>query len=712
MNRWGDTRMGIGFPDVVDVEGAWVAGQSSAGAWADGLRAIGFRDGEEVARTDWFEKLEATPTWFEMQLMGVDRIEIVARPVIDGAGWYALDDLTFVRTGSTDEATVVVDFDDLPWRTTLTGSNYAGLEWELGSGTFREVPRSIHAPIAPPGDDEGGSAPESGPDPNVGPGTLPELGNAFFGMRQFEDGTSFIPADTCGAIGPEHFASVVNVKLGVFDKATGTRLFDAPLTDFFGTSGLGDPRITYDHYAGRWFLLASSGPGTARIYFALSLTSDPTGAWFKSYIETAQGSDVGRWPDYPTLGFDAHGYYIATLMVPSPMTIWAIDKAPLLASPPALGPVSVWRDLQFEGAIQPCVTYGDSGGGLLVSRRAPTRMHIRRISGPLTAPTLSTVALVDVPFNENAPNAPALGSTVDLATGDTRPMNAVYRDGSIYTAHAIQVDGRSACRWYELDVASGTAAQVGTVSDPVRSYSYPSISVNADHHVVLGFSGSHAGEYAGCFYTGRHALDPPGVTAPPSVLRAGGGAYNHVDGNGVARWGDYSLTSIDPEDDTTFWTIQKYARINNLWGTWIAELSFPNPCPATWSTCGSLPNSTGFESTLSETGGTSLAANSMTLVASNVIPNKNGIFFYGPTETGVFLGNGVLCVAGGINRLPVVTADTNGVASFTMNFTNPPQTGGQITPGSTWYFQYWYRDPASGGAGFNLSQAMGAIFCP
>ena len=25
------------------------------------------------------------------------------------------------------------------------------------------------------------------------------------------------------------------------------------------------------------------------------------------------------------------------------------------------------------------------------------------------------------------------------------------------------------------------------------------------------------------------------------------------------RWGDYSATVVDPEDDTTFWTIQEYA---------------------------------------------------------------------------------------------------------------------------------------------------------
>jgi hypothetical protein len=36
---------------------------------------------------------------------------------------------------------------------------------------------------------------------------------------------------------------------------------------------------------------------------------------------------------------------------------------------------------------------------------------------------------------------------------------------------------------------------------------------------------------------------------------------------------------------------------------------------------------------------------------------------------------------------------------------------GVITPGSTAYFQCWYRDPAAGGAAFNLSDGLSVTFC-
>jgi hypothetical protein len=44
---------------------------------------------------------------------------------------------------------------------------------------------------------------------------------------------------------------------------------------------------------------------------------------------------------------------------------------------------------------------------------------------------------------------------------------------------------------------------------------------------------------------------------------------------------------------------------------------------------------------------------------------------------------------------------------------NPSNSGsGAITPGSTWYFQFWYRDPAMGAPGFNLSSALSVSFEP
>ena len=43
-------------------------------------------------------------------------------------------------------------------------------------------------------------------------------------------------------------------------------------------------------------------------------------------------------------------------------------------------------------------------------------------------------------------------------------------------------------------------------------------------------------------------------------------------------------------------------------------------------------------------------------------------------------------------------------------FTNPPSVSGQITAGSTWHFSTWFRDPAAGGAFFDLSNGLTVTF--
>src|SRR5262249_30539632 len=149
---------------------------------------------------------------------------------------------------------------------------------------------------------------------------------------------------------------------------------------------------------------------------------------------------------------------------------------------------------------------------------------------------------------------------------DGRLMNAVYRDGFIWCAQAIDVGGRSACRWYKLDTSNSMVAMSGTVDDPVRYYFDPGIAVNANGEAVMGFTGSSAGEYASAYYTGRAVSDPSGLMSTPILLKAGTASQNNIDGFGRNRWGDYSLTTLDPNDSVTLWTIQEYAHAPDIWG--------------------------------------------------------------------------------------------------------------------------------------------------
>jgi hypothetical protein len=139
-------------------------------------------------------------------------------------------------------------------------------------------------------------------------------------------------------------------------------------------------------------------------------------------------------------------------------------------------------------------------------------------------------------------------------------------------------------------------------------------------------------------------------------------------------------------------------------------------CTRPSSYCTAVPNSLGTGAVIGASGSTNIANNDMTLTVTQAVPGKLGLFFYGAGQTSLPFGNGMLCVSNGGKgtfRLdPALTISAGGTASHALNYGAPPSAAGQITAGSTWYFQFWYRDPAAGGAGYNLSDALEATFCP
>ncbi|MAE28265.1 MAG: hypothetical protein CMJ87_04670 [Planctomycetes bacterium] len=127
--------------------------------------------------------------------------------------------------------------------------------------------------------------------------------------------------------------------------------------------------------------------------------------------------------------------------------------------------------------------------------------------------------------------------------------------------------------------------------------------------------------------------------------------------------------------------------------------------------CATAPNSTGGRATIGSMGSASISANDFGLYAYTCPPSQFGIFFYGPDQAAVPLGNGQLCVGGSINRFPPDQISIWGDVMRTVDLTQPPSPSGQILEGSTWRFQYWFRDSAAGGANTNLTDGLEATFC-
>ena len=145
-------------------------------------------------------------------------------------------------------------------------------------------------------------------------------------------------------------------------------------------------------------------------------------------------------------------------------------------------------------------------------------------------------------------------------------------------AHTFSAVNRSGIQWWKFQLNSTgtprTYSTGGMIYDGAASNPYwyymPSVAVNWQNELLLGFSGSSSNSYISAYYTGRMA---DGTFLAQPVLIKPGTAYDGAYG----FWGDYSYTSVDPIDNQTFWTVQSYATSTRKpWSDWILSVK-PGP---------------------------------------------------------------------------------------------------------------------------------------
>jgi len=129
-------------------------------------------------------------------------------------------------------------------------------------------------------------------------------------------------------------------------------------------------------------------------------------------------------------------------------------------------------------------------------------------------------------------------------------------------------------------------------------------------------------------------------------------------------------------------------------------------CPDPTTYCTTSANSVGAGALVGFTGSASIAANDLGLTCSDLPTGQFGLFFHGPAQQSTSVGEGILCVGGSIVRLPVVSTTAGGDASWAFDNTS---TG--LSAGTTANFQFWYRDPTGGPAGYNFSDGLEVTFC-
>lgn len=450
------------------------------------------------------------------------------------------------------------------------------------------------------------------------------------------------PPDTNGDVGPNHFIQAVNISFAVYAK-TGSLMAGPTTFDSLWSSAAsgtpcdnqnrGDPVVLYDDQSHRWLLtdfafpLDTSGNIQKPFYecIAVSKTNDPvSGGWYL-YAFLA---DANLLNDYPKLGAWSDGIYMTANMYDLTtnavnVRVWALDRNALVSGggvssvhvdlPTCLGTAATCPYFSLlpgnlRGALPPSgspnylanietanttsglpftssvihlwkfqVDWSNPGNSTLTG---PTNLSVPSFTQPLIVAN-GTVSMSLVP-------QPGTSTLLDTL-GDRLMMQAQYRNlpalgaQSIWLAHTVKSGNVTGIRWYEIGIVGGSFSlnQQGTFDPGDGNFRWlPSLAVDGNGNMTVGYSVSGTNTYPGLRYAGRLRGDPLGqLSEGEATLINGTGSQGNVLFN-ITRWGDYSAMTVDPTDDSTFWYTSEYftsAGFGLAWQTRIGAFKMSVP---------------------------------------------------------------------------------------------------------------------------------------
>jgi hypothetical protein len=455
------------------------------------------------------------------------------------------------------------------------------------------------------------------------------------------------------------------------------------------TENAGDGIVFYDHIADRWVVSdfafpASGGPNYQCI--GVSKTSDPVaGGWWLYALQVDTDPARVAWlGDYPKFGLWPDAYYLSVNLFENTPTgafegvrVYALNRSAMLigTGAPSTGAVSFYLDPATLGDSYSLVPATFRTGSAppagrpeyFLSINSPAtanvventvfawRFHVDFATpanstfgvGANHAPdsTISVNGFVDA-FTSTTLLVPQTGTTSKLDTlGDKLMTPLVYQNRagveSLWASHTINNNqngtGPTAIRWYQFNTTGNTIPATPTQQQTFNNSAdglwrfMPSIAVDGQGNMSIGYSVSSSATNPAIMYAGRLAGDPTNTLGQgEALLIQGAGHQTSTSG----RWGDYSALSIDPSDNCTFWHTNEYfsATSSSAWNTRIGSFQFPSclvPTAAPATISGQITTADG----------SPLAGVTMNLSgarSAKVITDSNGNYHFNNVDTDNF----------------------------------------------------------------------------
>jgi hypothetical protein len=379
----------------------------------------------------------------------------------------------------------------------------------------------------------------------------------------------------------------------------------------------GDAVVRYDRLAGRWLIVmpiftpistnesqkhagepAKSGQtsipgapgapptnppqaqGPYAMCYAVSTSSDPLGTYYRYAFERT------LFPDYPRPAVWPDGYYVPTSTGDTVIQkhVCIADRNKMLQGLPAteqcviIDGVSFLNNADVDGQALPppgAPNIMMAAGGTQLKKIFEDdgiyfwKVHVdwsnaqnTKAEGPVKIAVAPYHFLCDGQLSNCVPQ-PSTEQRLD-SQGDKIMQRLVYRrigdHESIVAAHSIATKaGGGGVRWYEFRLDENrnpVLYQQGTYA-PDNFYRWmPSIDMDKNGDIGVGYSFGGTPNFAGQRFAARLASDPKGVfTFHETVLVDGQGSQTNT-----LRWEDYATTAMDPSDDCTFWYVGDYLK--------------------------------------------------------------------------------------------------------------------------------------------------------
>jgi len=409
------------------------------------------------------------------------------------------------------------------------------------------------------------------------------------------NGNAGVP-DTNGEISAQYFFQIINASFfRIFDR-DGTPLTSVTsantLWNEIGEQSFSDPVVMYDEDADRW-LLTDLG-NIDLVLYGVSETADPLGAW-NLYSFNAPG-----FTDYPKYGIWPNAYILTTNEGASNYPVYAFNRQQMLNGESTIdvqrieipgldGGFPTATPMDWNSPMAPpsdevfVVRLNDDswGNGIDSDQIEVWTINIDWETAANT--TTSSTFLQTAPYDTDGCSVSGGGFACIPQPGTSQGIDGIMtiimnnvaywnygtHESAVLTFSVNAGNDVAGIRWMELRREPGsdwTIYQEGTYApdDGVHRF-IGSIAINGKGDIGLAYSVSGENTFPSLRYTGRNANDPLGQMTIDEYEFATGESSRNGD-----RYGDYAKMSIDPVDDS-FWFTSEYMVSDGAYSTKIVN---------------------------------------------------------------------------------------------------------------------------------------------